>query len=115
MGPLSLKAERASPINASCVIFGESDVVSLIHRQESKPEIARAVFDAMADRISSMVHRLGVNPDVVLVGGVAKDVGFVASLKRKLGVDVLIPEFPDFAGALGAALAAASRAEEGQK
>jgi len=115
MGPLSLKAERASPINASCVIFGESDVVSLIHRQESKPEIARAVFDAMADRISSMIHRLGVNPDVVLIGGVAKDVGFVASLKRKLGVDVLIPDFPDYAGALGAALIAATRTKEGQK
>lgn len=115
MGPLSLEAERASPINASCVIFGESDVVSLIHRQESKPEIARAVFDAMADRISSMVHRLGVNPDVVLIGGVAKDVGFVASLKRKLGVDLLIPEFPDYAGALGAALTAEARAKEGQK
>ena len=115
MGPLSLKAERSSPINASCVIFGESDVVSLIHRQESKPEIARAVFDAMADRISSMVHRLGVNPDVVLIGGVAKDVGFIAALKRKLGVDVLIPEFPDYAGALGAALTAATRAREAQK
>ena len=115
MGPLSLKAERASPINASCVIFGESDVVSLIHRQESKPEIARAVFDAMADRVSSMVHRLGVNPDVVLLGGVAKDEGFVASLKRKLGVDVLIPDYPDFAGALGAALTAASRTKEAQK
>ena len=112
IGLLSLKAERASPINASCVIFGESDVVSLIHRQESKPEIARAVFDAMADRISSMVHRLGVNPDVVLVGGVARDVGFVASLKRKLGVNVLIPEYPEFVGALGAALTAASRAKE---
>jgi benzoyl-CoA reductase subunit D len=110
MGPLSLKAERASPINASCVIFGESDVVSLIHRQEPKPEIARAVFDAMADRISSMVHRIGINPDVVLVGGVAKDVGFVASLNRKLGLNVLIPENPDFSGALGAALIAASRA-----
>jgi benzoyl-CoA reductase subunit D len=115
MGPLSLKAERASPINASCVIFGESDVVTLIHRQESKPEIARAVFDAMADRISSMVHRIGVNPDVVLIGGVAKDVGFVASLKRKLGVDVLIPDFPDYAGALGAALIAANRAQEVHK
>lgn len=115
MGPLSLKAERASPINASCVIFGESDVVSLIHRQESKPEIARAVFDAMADRVSSMIHRLGVNLDVVLVGGVAKDVGFVASLKRKLGVDVLIPEYPEYAGALGAALAAATRFKETQK
>ncbi len=112
MGPLSLKAERASPINASCVIFGESDVVTLIHRQESKPEIARAVFDAMADRISSMVYRLGLNPDVVLVGGVAKDVGFVASLKRKLGVDVFIPENPEFAGALGAALVAVKRAKK---
>ena len=109
LGPLALKAERASPINASCVIFGESDVVTLIHRQESKPEIARAVFDAMADRVSSMLFRLGLSPDVVLVGGVAKDVGFVASLKRKLGVDILIPEYPEFAGALGAALVAASR------
>ena len=115
MGPLALKAERASPINASCVIFGESDVVSLIHRQESKPEIARAVFDAMADRISSMVHRLGVNPDVILIGGVAKDVGFIASLKRKLGVDILIPEHPEFAGALGAALTGASKGKAGQK
>ena len=115
MGPLSLKAERASPINASCVIFGESDVVSLIHRQESKPEIARAIFDAMADRISSMVHRLGLNPDVVLIGGVAKDVGFVASLKRKLGIEVLIPDFPDYGGALGAALTASAKAKEGQK
>ncbi len=115
MGPLSLKAERASPINASCVIFGESDVVSLIHRQESKPEIARAVYDAMADRVSSMVHRLGINLDIVLAGGVAKDVGFIESLKRKLGVNILVPEYPEFAGALGAALTAAARAKGAQK
>jgi benzoyl-CoA reductase subunit D len=115
MGPLSLKAERASPINASCVIFGESDVISLIHRQESKAEIARAVFDAMADRISSMVRRLGVNPEVVLMGGVAKDVGFVASLNRKLSVNVLIPEYPEFSGALGAAIIAARRTKEAKK
>lgn len=115
MGPLSLKAERASPINASCVIFGESDVVTLIHRQESKPEIARAVFDAMADRVSAMVHRLGVNPEVVLIGGVAKDVGFVASLKRKLGIEILIPDNPEYTGALGAALIAVNKAKRSQQ
>ncbi len=115
MGPLSLKAERASPINATCVIFGESDVVTLIHRQEPKSEIARAIFDALADRISLMVHRLGLNKDVILVGGVAKDVGFVSSLKRKLAVDVLVPENPEFVGALGAALSATNRAKGVQK
>ncbi len=115
MGPLSLKAERASQINASCVIFGESDVVSLIHRQEPKAEIAKAIFDAMAERISSMVHWLGINPEVVLVGGVAKDVGFVSSLNQKLNVKVLIPDYPDFIGALGAALTAANRCKGAQK
>jgi len=87
----------------------------LIHRQETKPEIARAVFDAMADRVSSMVHRLGVNPEVILVGGVAKDVGFLASLKRKLSIDVLIPDYPEFVGALGAALVAADKVKRSQK
>jgi benzoyl-CoA reductase subunit D len=111
MGPLALKAETASPINATCVIFGESDVVTLIHRQESKPEIARAIYDAMAERITSMVQRLGVTPDVVLIGGVAKDVGFVASFKRKLGIELLIPENPEFAGALGAALQATRKTQ----
>jgi activator of 2-hydroxyglutaryl-CoA dehydratase len=45
----------------------------------------------------------------VVVGGVAKDVGFIASLKRKLGINLLIPEYPEYAGALGAALTAANR------
>ena len=114
MGSLSLKAERASPINASCVIFAESDVVSLIHREEPKTEIARAIFDAMAERVSSMVRRLGIAPDIVLVGGVAKDVGFVASLENRLGMEILIPEEPLYAGAVGAALIAAKRAERRQ-
>lgn len=114
MGPLSLKAERASPINASCVIFAESDVVSLIHREEPKTEIARAIFDAMAERVASMVRRLGISPDIVLIGGVAKDAGFVDSLKRRLGMDLLIPEEPIYAGAVGAALIAARRAERRQ-
>ena len=114
MGVLSLKADRASPINASCVIFAESDVVSLIHKEEPKSEIARAIFDAMSDRVSSMARRLGITPDIVLIGGVAKDIGFVESLKRRLGMELLIPEEPIYAGAVGAALVAAKRAKRRQ-
>jgi bzd-type benzoyl-CoA reductase Q subunit len=104
MGSLSLKADKAIPMNAQCVIFGESEVVTLIHQRTPKENIARAVYDAMSDRISSMVRRLGVNNDVVLMGGVAKDVGLVNSLKKNLGIDLFIPEDPEFASALGAAL-----------
>ena len=112
MGPLSLKAEKATPINASCVIFAESDIVSLIHGQKSKQEIARAIYAAMADRVSSMMHRLGIEPAIVLVGGVAKDVGFIVALERTLGMDILVPEDPVFAGAVGAAITASKRIEK---
>jgi bzd-type benzoyl-CoA reductase Q subunit len=107
MGKLSLTSEKAIPMNAQCVIFGESEVVTLIHQGASKADIARAVYDAMSDRISSMVRRLGINPDVVLMGGAARDIGVINSLKRNLRVDLFIPEEPEFAAAIGAALSVA--------
>jgi benzoyl-CoA reductase subunit D len=104
IGPLSLKAEKIISMNAQCTIFAESEVVSLIHEEASKADIARAIHDSIANRIASLVRRLGIQRDVVLVGGVAKNVGFVNSLQKILGVELLVPEEPEFVGALGAAL-----------
>jgi len=105
IGPLSLKAEKTVSMSAQCTIFAESEVVSLIHEKISKADIARAIHDAIANRIASMARRLGIQRDIILVGGVAKNVGFVISLQRTLGIDLLVPEEPEFVGALGAALA----------
>lgn len=110
LGPLSLKSQRAVPLNAQCAVFAESEVVSLIHARTSKEDIARAVHDAIASRITSMAHRVGVEKDVALVGGVARNKGFVDSLKRELDMDIFIPPDPEFVGALGAALIAAEGA-----
>jgi len=104
IGPLSLKAKKAISMNAQCTIFAESEVVSLIHEKASKADIARAIHDSIANRITSLARRLGIQRDVVLVGGVAKNVGFVTSLQRTLGVELLVPEEPEFVGSLGAAL-----------
>lgn len=106
MGALSLKATKAVPMNAQCAVFAESELVTLIHAKTPKPDMARAIHDAIADRIVSMARRVGIEKDVVLVGGVAKNVGFVDSLNRELQMNVLIPEEPEFVAALGAALTA---------
>jgi activator of 2-hydroxyglutaryl-CoA dehydratase len=45
--------------------------------------------------------------DIVFTGGVAKNPCMVAFLAEKLGRKVLIPEKPQFIGALGAAMLAA--------
>jgi benzoyl-CoA reductase subunit D len=104
IGPLSLEAKKAISMNAQCTIFAESEVVSLIHEKASKADIARAIHDSIANRIASLARRLGIQRDVVLAGGVAKNVGFVSSLQKTLEVELLVPEEPEFVGALGAAL-----------
>jgi benzoyl-CoA reductase subunit D len=110
MGELSLQSTKAVPMNAQCVVFAESEVVSLVHAKMPKADIVRAVHDAIASRIISMVRRVGVEKEVILIGGMAQNIGFVDSLRRGLEMEIVVPEEPEFVGALGAALIAAERA-----
>lgn len=107
-GEASLRSDKTIPMNAQCTVFAESEVVSLIHSSTPKEDIAKAVLDAVASRVCAMARRVGIEEDVVLIGGMVHNPGFVSSLKSALGVDkVLLPDMPEYVGALGAALIAA--------
>ncbi len=111
MGPLALKSDKVIPMNAQCVIFAESEVVGLIHAKTEKQDISKAIHDAMASRIVSMIRRIGVNEDVVMLGGVGYNPGFVETMRRELNLEKLyIPENPEYGEAVGAAVVAS---EEG--
>lgn len=108
MGPLCLQSDKEIPMNAQCAIFAESEVVGLIHSNIAKPDISKAIHDSIAGRIASIVRRVGIQEDVVLIGGLARNPGFLASLTRQLKVGkVRSPEAPEFGAAVGAALCAA--------
>jgi predicted CoA-substrate-specific enzyme activase len=106
MSEITLQSTQTLSTNAQCAVFGESEVVSLIHQKTPKPDIARAVTNAIAGRIASLARIVGLESDVVMVGGMAKNAGFVDSLKKNIEMDVRVPEDPDYIGALGAAEAA---------
>jgi len=111
MGPLCLQSDKEIPMNAQCVIFAESEVVGLIHAKTGKPEISKAIHDAMAGRIASIIRRIGVNEDIVMVGGVGYNPGFISAMKRELKVDTIyIPEEPEYSAAVGAAVVGAEEA-----
>lgn len=108
MGRLSLKSDKIIPMNVTCVVFAESEVVSLVHAKIPKPDIARAIHEAIATRTTSMVRRVGIEKDIALIGGVALNPGVVERLAHHLGMNILIPKDPQIVGALGAAIIAAS-------
>ena len=113
MGPLCLQSDsdKEIPMNAQCVIFAESEVVGLIHAKTGKPEISKAIHDSMAGRIASIIRRIGVNEDIVMVGGVGYNPGFISAMKRELKVDTIyIPDEPEYSAAVGAAVLATETA-----
>jgi benzoyl-CoA reductase subunit D len=95
-------------MNAQCVTFAESEVVGLIHAKTDKSDISKAIHDAMASRIVSMIRRIGVNEDVAMIGGLGYNPGFIAAVLRELKVEkIYIPDEPEYGAAVGAAVVAA--------
>ncbi len=108
MGPLCLESDKEIPINAQCVIFAESEVVGLIHSKTEKSDISKAIHDSMASRIVSIIRRIGVNEDIVMVGGVGYNPGFMLAMKKELKVNnIYIPDEPEYGTAVGTAVVAA--------
>ena len=106
MGPLSLEADKIAPISNMCAVFAESEVVSLVHKGVSRSDIIAGLHKAIALRIIAAAKRLGIQENIMITGGVAKNVGCVSQLKKTLGLSIFIPDRPELAAAHGAALVA---------
>jgi predicted CoA-substrate-specific enzyme activase len=106
MGDISLKATKKVQISNLCTIFAQQEVVALLSRGEKLENILAGLHDALASRIAALARRLGIEPDLVLTGGVAKNSGMVRAMKENLGCEILVPEEPLLTGALGAAILA---------
>jgi predicted CoA-substrate-specific enzyme activase len=111
IGPLSLQSHDEIEIRSTCVVFAESEIVSLIHAKKAREDILWGVFEGLALHVYALAAKIGLEQDVVMVGGVARNVGMVKALAKQSGIDILVPETPQIAGALGAALIAREKAQ----
>jgi predicted CoA-substrate-specific enzyme activase len=106
IGELSLKSEKRIEFNTGCAVFAESEAISRISQEVKKEDVLAGMHRALAAQINSLVERLGVEPEVAVVGGGARDVGLVQALREIRGHDILVPPGPHMTAALGAALIA---------
>ncbi len=110
MGELSLTGKDNVSISSLCTVFAESEVVSLIGADHRTPDICKALHISIAKRVSGQAKRVGLEESVVMTGGVAKNIGVVRELEKKLLCSIKIAEEPQIIGALGAALIALENA-----
>ncbi len=113
IGPLSLEGKKPEKVSSICAVLAETDVINMVSRGITTPDILRGVHDSMADRFARLLRSLQFDGAIFVSGGLASDVGLRAALKDAL--DKRMPAgtasrevvtHPDaiFAGAIGAAL-----------
>ena len=104
MSELALKAENQAVINATCSVFAESEVVSLIAQGVGKAEIAAGLFNAISTRIAAMLRQFEANTPLLFCGGAAQSKALKIFLERTSGRTISVLDNPQFVVAFGAAL-----------
>jgi predicted CoA-substrate-specific enzyme activase len=105
-GHFSIKADRPSKISSLCTVFAESEVISLISKGEKRENIIAGIHESIAARVVAMANRTGLKAPIMMTGGVAKNIGVVKALEKKLGHPIDVSPQSQVTGAIGAALLA---------
>ena len=100
MGGIALEATQKLKISSMCATFAETEVISLLAEGHGKPDVLGAVHKAIAMRTLGLVGRVGKKGPVVMTGGVAKNPAAVHHIQEELQMPLILPEFPQIAGAL---------------
>ena len=118
IGALSKQGTSPEKVSSICAVLAETDVINMVSRGISAPNILKGIHVSMAQRLVALLRGLGAVTGTVLVtGGLGLDAGLVLALQEAAAegrMRVEVKNHPDaiFAGAIGAALWGAFRHEK---
>ena len=106
-GNVCVNQDSSIKINSLCTVFAESEVIGLITKGVRREAIGQAIHEAIANRVISMIKRMGIEGDIVFAGGCARNVRLKSILEEQLKKKIYVYENPFLHAAYGAALYAA--------
>jgi predicted CoA-substrate-specific enzyme activase len=105
LGPLSLQTVKgAADISHYCAVFAQQDILLLRREGVHLSDILAGACEGIVKRIYPLLQQLGIRADFAISGGVAKNIGIVSRMEKKLGMKANIAFDSQIVGALGAAL-----------
>lgn len=104
---LPLESRNPLSITSQCGVFAESEVITYVNDGKDRADIVAGICRSVAGKITSLLGRISLDREIVMVGGVAKISGVVGYVEESIGQRLAsITIDPQTLGALGAALIA---------
>ena len=108
--------EEPSAVSSTCVVYAKSEATGLLRKGWTTEEVLAAYCRAMAERIFSLVDRVGVTPEFAVTGGMAKNRGVMDRLMPMIKLERMKTEWDtQIAGAAGAALFGYALCQRGKR
>jgi len=104
MGEIALNSKKELKISSTCTVFAESEIISLLAYGEEVNAILRGLHRSLVTRVVGMINSVAFTPPLMLSGGVAKNKAIKTMLEEETGYNIIMPSFPQFIGAYGAAI-----------
>jgi predicted CoA-substrate-specific enzyme activase len=112
LGRLSIQAKSPLLLASTCTVWAQAEVIHHLNAKKTKADISSAINQAMAARVAILARSVGLERDVCMTGGVAKNAGVVSALEKLLDVNIRrLKVDPQLVGALGAAVYAKEKME----
>jgi predicted CoA-substrate-specific enzyme activase len=102
MDGLARCSENMVKLGSFCTVFSATEVLENIRQGVKLPDIVKGVFFSMAKRVLEMDS---LTDKVVMTGGVVAHNPYLVKMTEEIiGRSILVPQYPQFTGAIGAAL-----------
>ena len=110
IGNIALNSDELLRLSDFCSVFSLSEALDSILNKVPAEQVIAGYHNAMAKRISTLVAKLGLKEDLVIIGGLARNLGIINELENILEVNRLAPK-PEWDSALTVAIGAAMFAD----
>ena len=107
LGPIAMKGNfQNAMLNSYCIVFGIQDLVTTLAAGGTKEDVAAAACHSVAEQVyEQQLQEIDIREPLIQVGGTSLISGLVKAVSETLGgIDVIVPEYSQHIGAVGAAL-----------
>ncbi|MBE0517237.1 MAG: methanogenesis marker 15 protein [Methanophagales archaeon] len=108
LGQLAMKSKAKKKakfdLQSYCMVFGIQSLVVALASGIKREDVAAAACRSVAEQVyETMIQEMEVRPPVIFVGGVSLIEGVKREFEDLLGVEIIVPQYSQYAGAVGMA------------
>lgn len=91
-------------LQSYCMVFGIQSLVVALSNDIKREDVAAAACRSVAEQVyETMIQEIGIRAPVIFVGGVSLIEGVKREFEDMLGVEIIVPSYSQYAGAVGIA------------